>query len=55
MSKVKTELKDAYSRFKALKIQTTMQEYSDISEIFFDLAMSRFEEGLEAGKSIYRG
>ena len=50
---MKTDLKKAYDRLRELNIETTKEQYIELTNILFDLANDQFEKGMEVTTEIY--
>ena len=48
----KSELKKAYDRVKALKIELNTEQFIELNNIMLDLATNEFKEGLRRGCTI---
>jgi len=48
----KSELKKAYDRVKALKIELNTEQFIELNNIMLDLATNEFKEGLHKGCTI---
>ena len=53
MKTKKTTLKKAYNRLRELNIETTTEQYIELTNILFDLANDQFEKGMEVTTEIY--
>lgn len=53
MKTKKTTLKKAYNRLRELNIETTTEQYIELTNILLDLANDQFEKGMELTTEIY--
>ena len=53
MKEQKTNLTKAYDRLRELNLETTTEEYIELSNILFDLANDQFEKGMKVTSEIY--
>ena len=53
MKEQKTNLTKAYDRLRELNLETTTEEFIELSNILCDLANDQFEKGMEVTTGIY--
>ena len=53
MEEQETNLTKAYNRLRELNIETTTEQYIELTNILFDLANDQFEKGMEVTTEIY--
>ena len=53
MKEQKGNLTNAFNRLKELNLETTTEQYIELTNILFDLANDQFEKGMEVTTEIY--
>ena len=53
MQEQKRNLTKSYDRLRKLNLETTTEQYIELTNILFDLANDQFEKGMEVTTEIY--
>tara|TARA_R110001592_G_scaffold47304_1_gene150078 strand:- start:2084 stop:2257 length:174 start_codon:yes stop_codon:yes gene_type:complete len=53
MKEQKRNLTNAFNRLKELNLETTTEQYIELTNILFDLANDQFEKGMKVTTEIY--